>query len=191
MKDFFKTMFASAMGVFIALLALIMISFFVFTGIMASMIATAEREYKPKENTVLKIDLNGTISDRVIDNPFAALLGSSAVNELSLIDMKEAIKKAKDNDKIKGIYLDAGVLFSGTANTRTLRESLADFKESGKFIIAYGSNVSQPAYHLSSIADKVIINPEGMVDLHGLATNPLFYTGLFEKLGIQMELFKV
>ena len=191
MKDFFKTMFASAMGLFVALLLLGLISFFVLTGMIAAMFASAEREYKPKENTVLKIDLNGSISDRVIDNPFAALFGSSEVNELSMIDIKEAIKKAKSNDKIKGIYLEAGALSSGIANIRTLRESLADFKESGKFIIAYGSYVSQEAYYLSCMADKMILNPSGMLDLHGLATTRMFYTGLFEKLGIQMEVFKV
>ncbi len=191
MKDFFKTVFASAMGVFVALLILGMISFFVFAGIMASMVAASEREYKPENNTVLKIDLTGTLSDRTIENPFASLFGSSVENKLSLMDIKEAVKKAKENDNIKGIYLEAGMLSSGIANLQSLREALADFKESGKFIVAYGSNVSQGAYYLTSMADKMIVNPSGIVDLHGLATIPMFYTGLFEKLGVQMEVFKV
>ncbi len=131
---------------------------------------------------------------KCIDLPFPdinPLWGEQEIEQLSLIDIISSIEKAKENKNIKGIYLKSGILVAGTPSVEAIRKALINFKESGKFVVAYGGNYSQSAYYLSSIADKVILNPQGTVDLHGLAAVPMFYTGLLEKLGIQMEIFKV
>ena len=189
MKDFLKMMFASTLGVFIASFLFGLISIFFFIGIIAS--STSSQTYVPKKNSVLEINLSGTMSDRVIDNPFASFFSSDEIKELSMVDVISAIEKAKENKNIKGIYLKGELLYSGISSIEAIRKALIDFKESGKFVVAYGGTYSQGAYYLSSVADKVILNPQGMVDLHGLASMPMFYTGLLEKLGVKVEIFKV
>ncbi|MDR0231764.1 MAG: signal peptide peptidase SppA [Dysgonamonadaceae bacterium] len=188
MKDFFKMMFASIFGVFIASVIVGIISIITLIGILAS---SGSQTFVPKKNTVLKIDLSGVMSDRVVDNPFAALFGGKNTQQLSLVDVIASIEKAKENKNIKGIYLKGDLLVAGTSSVEAIRKALIDFKESEKFVVAYGGNCSQSAYYLLSVADKVILNPQGMVDLHGLAATPTYYVGLLEKLGIKMEIFKV
>ena len=189
MKEFFKMMFASIFGVFIAMFLIGIITTVTLIGIIAS--AGSGPTFIPKKNTVLEINLEGTMSDRVVENPFASLFGGKSTQQLSMVDIVSAIEKAKGNNNIKGIYLQGEILVAGTSSVDAIRKALTDFKESGKFVVAYGGNYSQPAYYLSSVADKVILNPMGAVDLHGLAAVPMFYTGLLEKLGIKMEIFKV
>lgn len=181
-------MFASILGVFIALFIIGIISTLTFVGIVAS---SSNQTYQPKKNTVLEINLNGVMSDRVIDNPFTNLFGGQDIQQLSMVDIISSIEKAKENKNIKGIYLTGGYLGAGTPSIEAIRKALIDFKESGKFVVAYGGDYSQGAYYLSSVADKIILNPMGTVDLHGLAAVPMYYTGLMEKLGIKMEVFKV
>ena len=188
MKDFFKMMFASTFGVFIALFIVGVISIITLIGVVAS---SGKQAYVPQKNSVLEINLNGAMSDRVVENPFASIFGENETQQLSMIDIISAIEKAKENKNIKGIYLKGGALSSGPSSIDAIRNALIDFKESGKFIIAYAGNYSQSAYYLSSVADKIILNPAGSVDLHGLAAVPMYYTGLLEKLGIKMEIFKV
>jgi len=188
MKDFFKMMFASIFGVFIASFIIGIISIITLIGILAS---SGSQTFVPKKNTVLKIDLSGVMSDRVVDNPFAALFGGKNTQQLSLVDVIASIEKAKENKNIKGIYLKGDLLIAGTSSVEAIRKALIDFKESEKFVVAYGGNCSQSAYYLLSVADKVILNPQGMVDLHGLAAVPSYYVGLLEKLGIKVEIFKV
>ena len=188
MKGFFKMMFASIFGVFIAIFIIGLISVLTLIGIVAG---SGNQTFHPKKNTVLEINLNGAMSDRVIENPFASLFGRQDFQQLSLVDIIASIEKAKENKNIKGIYLRGGVLVAGTPSVEAIREALTDFKKSGKFVVAYGGDYSQAAYYLSSVADKVILNPIGTVDLHGLAAVPTYYTGLLEKLGIKIEIFKV
>ncbi len=190
MKAFFKMVCASTLGFFIAIFVIGFIFILSLVGIVAS-IGTHTQAYLPQKNTVLQIDLKGSMNDRIIHNPFASLWRNPDLEQLSMIDIVSAIKKAKENNDIKGIYLKAELLFAGISSVEAVRNALIDFKESGKFVIAYGGNYSQSAYYLSSVADMVILNPQGTVDLHGLATVPMFYTGLMEKLGIKMEVFKV
>jgi len=188
MKDFFKMMFASIFGVFIAMFISGILSILLLVGIVASL---GSQTYQVKQNTVLEINLNGVMSDRVIENPFVSLFSKQDVQPLSLVDIIASIEKAKENKNIKGIYLKGEYLMAGTSSVEAIRKALTDFRESGKFVVAYGGNYSQQAYYLSSVADKVILNPIGTVDLRGLASVPMYYTGLMEKLGIQLEIFKV
>lgn len=181
-------MFASALGVFVAGGLMIIASIFVLIGIVTSLGTSSS--YTPKANTVFKIKLDGTLSDNVSENPFALLMGEEG-QSLSMKDLRAAIRTAKDNDNIRGIYLESGTLASGSANLKALREALTDFKESGKFVIAYADNYTQGNYYLCSIADKVFLNPQGIVGVMGLASQTLFYKGLLDKIGVQMQVFKV
>lgn len=147
--------------------------------------------YSLQDKTVLTLKLEGVLSDRVEPNPLLSLLGQDATDEIALDDILSAIGKAKENDKIKGIYIYAGMLQASSASLKEIRDCLADFKESGKFVVAYGDTYMQSCYYLSSVADKVIMNPIGNLDLHGLAAGPTFYKGLLDKLGIEMQIFKV
>ena len=138
------------------------------------------------------LKLEGILSDRVEEeNPLLALLGDNSNPALGLEDILSSIKKAKENDKIKGIYINAGAFSASSASLKEIRDELLDFKESGKFIVSYGDVYTQGCYYLASVADKVILNPQGNIDLHGLSASPMFYKGLLEKVGIEMQIFKV
>lgn len=148
-------------------------------------------KYNLKDNTVLTLKLEGTLSERVEPNSFLDLIGQNTDLEIGLDDILSSIKKAKENDNIKGIYINSGAFAASNASLKEIRDQLADFKESGKFIIAYADVYSQGCYYLSSVADKVIMNPQGNLDLHGLSSSPTFYKGLLDKIGIEMQIFKV
>lgn len=187
MKQFFKMMFASALGVLVAVILFSVFSVFALVGIVASMGKTT---YTPLANTVYKITLEGTLSDRTEENPFASFLGEEE-KTLSLKDLLYSIRQAKQQSNIKGIYLEAKYLEAGSASLEALRRALTDFKESGKFIIAYSDGYTQGCYYVCSVADKLFMNPQGILDIHGLASQTMFYTGLLDKLGIKMQIFKV
>jgi len=187
MKNFLKMLLASILGVLIVGIILFVLSIAVLAGIASSM--ENRSSFTLEKNTVLKVDLTGIINDRVEKNPFAFLFDNTKTYGLN--DIIAAIKKAKDNDKIKGIYLEAGLLRTGFASSQQIRDELLSFKESGKFIVAYGDNYSQNSYYIASVADKIFMNPEGIFIFQGLASNVQFEKGLFEKLGIQWQVFKV
>ncbi|MDR2953940.1 MAG: signal peptide peptidase SppA [Prevotella sp.] len=189
MKDFIKTLLASILGCFIVLglLSLIM-----FVSLAAMMSFNTEEKYTLKDNTVLTIKLEGVLYDRVEEeNPFLELLGYGSETKLGVENIVSSIKKAKENDKIKGIYINAGLLSASGASLKEIRDELIDFKESGKFIVTYGDTYTQGCYYLTSVSDKVILNPSGMIDIHGYAAAPTFYKGLLDKLGVEMQIFKV
>jgi protease-4 len=188
MKQFFKMMFASTLGVLVAIGVFFLVSTFAFMGIVASL--SSKPPYTPSANTVLKLSLNGSLADNAEDNPFAMLMGEIATS-LSLKDMLKSIKVAKDEPNIKGIYIESGAFSSGTANIDAIRRALLDFKESGKFVVAYADMYTQRGYYLSSVADKVYLNPGGILELTGLATQTTFYKGILKKAGIEMQIFKV
>jgi len=187
MKGFLKSLLASMLGCFIVL----GVFFFIFFISLAAMSLGSSDKFKLKENTVLTLKLEGTLSDRVQPNSLMDILGQNTENELGLDDILSSIKKAKENDKIKGIYINAGAFMAAPASLKEIRDQLVDFKESGKFVVAYGDVYTQGCYYLSSVADKVIMNPQGNLDLHGLSASPTFYKGLLEKIGIEMQIFKV
>jgi protease-4 len=192
MKDFLKTVVASALGVCIALTVL---STVLFTGILIlfiTLMAGTESAHAPilQENEVLKIELTGLLTDRSINDPLAWLAGKQAKQQ-TLTDILDAIRKAKEIPQIKGIYIkNSRLFFAGRSSLGAIRRALQDFKASGKFIIAYGDDYSQSCYYLSCAADRLLLNPQGMIDLNGLAAMPTFYKGLMDKLGVKMEIFK-
>lgn len=187
MKQFFKMMFASALGVCVAGFLLFCFFLFVLIGGAATMETPA---YTPKPHTVYKIALQGTLNDRVDENPLAELWGETE-KPLSLKNLLYSIEQAKENKNIKGIYLEAGSLSAGAASLQALRRALNDFKKSGKFLVAYGDNYTQGAYYVCSTADFVYMNPQGVLAIQGLASQTLFFTGLLDKIGVKMEIFKV
>lgn len=187
MKGFLKSLLASIVGCSIV----IGIFIFIFILIITAMSFGSSDKYNLKDNTVLTLKLEGTLSERVEPNSFLDLIGQNTDLEIGLDDILSSIKKAKENDNIKGIYINAGAFAASNASLKEIRDQLADFKESGKFIIAYADVYSQGCYYLSSVADKVIMNPQGNLDLHGLSSSPTFYKGLLDKIGIEMQIFKV
>lgn len=190
MKQFLKFTLASMLGVFVAL-ALI---FLILLGI-AGAVSSSEKSVTIKENSILKLSLEGTIQEQSIDNPFdftiPGLPMDTRIMNQGLDDILFAIKKAKTNDKIKGIYVISGTLQAGIATAEEIRNALIDFKKSGKFIVAYGEMMDQKEYYIVSVADKIIFNPEGMLNLHGLAATPVFYKGTLDKIGVKPEIFRV
>lgn len=185
MKSFFKTFFASTLGVLFATFILSMISIFV----LISMAASADTTYDVKKNTVFKLTLDGSINDKDQSSPFDALFGTSA--PMTEADIISSIKKAKENKNIKGIYLKSDILHASFANLEPIRKALIDFKESGKFIIAYGEIYQNETYMVASVADKVIFNPEGIFLFNGMGGVAEFKKNQYDLLGVQYQVFKV
>lgn len=190
MKQFLKFTFASMLGVIIAFTLL----FLILIGI-AGAISSSEKKVTIDENSILQIDLDGTVQEQSVDNPFnftiPGLPVDTKIGNQGLDDLLAAIRKAKSNDKIKGIYLVSGMLNAGMATAEEIRNALIDFKKSGKFIYAYGELMDQKEYYIASVADKIYFNPEGMLNFHGLASTPVFFKGTLEKIGIKPEIFRV
>ena len=186
MKDFFKFTFASMLGVVLAGVV------FTILGIvgMVGMVASSDTETMVKENSILILDLDGSLSERVQDNPLQSLLGEE-YQVYGLDDILSSIRKAKENENIKGIYLQAGIMNASFASLEEIRNALTDFKESGKFIVSYGDQYMQNMYYLASVADKVIVNPQGSITWQGLASQTIFFKDLLKKVGVEMEIFKV
>lgn len=138
----------------------------------------------------MMLDLNGVLSERSLDRPWEKILGDGSTS-IGLNDIIASIKKAKDNKDIKGIYIQATSLNGSFASYQEIRDALLDFKKSGKFIVAYSDMYTQGLYYLSSVADKVLLNPQGSIEWRGLATAITYYKGLLDKLGVEMQVFKV
>lgn len=189
MKQFLQFVLASIVG-FVIVSIFTFIMFFVMLG---ALMASSGEQPKVDDNSVLKISLSGTLVDQApAENPITALLGNNGATTTQGLDqLIDAIKVAKENDKIKGIYLEGGSLQSDFASNEELRRALLDFKKSKKWIIAYADSYSQGTYYIASVADRVLLNPSGMLDWHGIAQQTTFYTGLMEKLGIKAQVFKV
>lgn len=187
MKDFFKYTAATVVGIFI---------FMLITGVLGimcvvGMVASENSAKDVSDNTVLTLNLTGMLEERSEDD-FMAQLKGNTTGTIGLEDAIDAIKKAKANDKIKGIYIEAGMLSADSyASLQALRNTLLDFKKSGKWIVAYGDIYTQGTYYVASVADKIFLNPSGQIDWHGLAAQPMFYKDLLAKFGVKMQLAKV
>ncbi len=189
MKDFLKYTLATVVGIFLAGIVFTILGIISLVG----MVATSDTETKVKENSIFELQLDGTIEERSqAEDPFSKLLGAASTTTYGLDDILSSIKKAKNNDNIKGIYIEAGVTGgSSFATCEAIRRALVDFKESGKFIVAYSDNYGQDTYYLASVADKIFINPQGSLAWHGLSSQPIFYKELLDKIGVKMQVFKV
>ncbi|WP_314791310.1 signal peptide peptidase SppA [Tannerella forsythia] len=191
MKQFFKMMFASTLGFFVGLMLAGMIAIVFMIGMVAGLGSNSQAVYTPKaENSVFKIAFEGDIRELAEENPFTNLL-TGREPDLSLRDLLKSIRHAKEQESVKGIYLDMGVFSGGTASLDAVRRALMDFKESGKFIVAYADNYTQGGYYLASVADKIYLNPQGILGLTGLSSRTMFYKGLLQKIGVEMMVFKV
>lgn len=187
MKDFMKQAFATVLGIVIFTVAMGIIGVISILGMVASSDSTPQ----VKDNSVLVLDLSGTLQERSEEDVMAFLTGSGT-SALGVDDVVDAIEKAKNDEKVKGIYIEAGMLSpEGMSSIQTIRGKLADFKKSGKWIVAYGDQFTQATYWLCSVADKVIINPEGMVDWHGLCSEVMYWKDLMAKFNVKMQIAKV
>ena len=187
MKDFLKYMLAAIVGVCIVGVVFTIIGIMSVAGMVAS---SSGSETKVNDNSVFILNLSGSVEERSQPNPLSQLMGDD-FGTYGLDDILSSIKKAKDNEKIKGICLNAGAFSCSPASLEEVRNALVDFKESGKFIVAYGGNYLQNTYYLASVADKVAINPQGSLGWHGLATQTYFLKDLYDKIGIEMQVFRV
>lgn len=189
MKDFLKFTLASMTGIILSCIVLFVIGMVTLFGILSA----SETETVVKKNSVMMLDLNGTLVERTQENPLdmVSKLFKEDSNTYGLDDILSAIKKAKENEDIKGIYIQATSLGTSYASLQEIRNALLDFKKSGKFVVAYSDTYTQGLYYLSSAADKVLLNPKGMIEWRGLASAPVFYKDLLEKVGVEMQIFKV
>ena len=166
---------------------------FLFGLLMGDMMSTPKT--KLEENTIYRIDLKGTLVEQAgEENPFDALFAEmygQSTTTVGLSDLLSNIALAKDNDKVLGIYLKGGSLSAGPASAKAIRDALLDFKQSGKFVIAYADSYTQTNYYIASVADKIFFNPVGTLMWDGLTAQKEYYTRLFEKIGIEMQILKV
>ncbi len=177
------------MATLVGLFIFSFISFFIFAGIVSSL----EKQDIPqvKDNSVLYMKLNGILQERVVEDPLQEIFPSSGPRMQSLMDILEVLKNAKDDDRIKGIYMEHQMLRSGLASLQEIRDALIEFKSSGKFVYSYGEYISEGDYYLASVSDTIYLNPEGSLEFNGLSANVTFWKGLFEKLEIEPEIFRV
>ena len=186
MKDFIKSVLATMVGIF---------GFFIVMGVLTmmsiiGMVASSSAAQNVEENSVFVLNLSGAISDQGTDNPLSLFTGDDS-QSTGLNNILSAIKKAKTNDDIKGIYIEAGALMTNYATLQEIRNALADFRKSGKWIVAYGDYYTQGAYYVASVANKVYINPKGIVDWHGIGAQTMFYKDFMAKFGVKCEVVKV
>ena len=187
MKDFFKNVFATFVGLFLFVLVTLFLGFVCIFGMVLSSESTTEI----KNNSVLVINLSGPLNERTEENVITKFVGKTA-NETSLEDVLSGIEKAKADKNIKGIYLEAGVFVPNSyAALQEIRDALIDFKKSNKWIVAYGDSYTQGTYYLASVANDVYLNPQGMLDWHGLSTQRIYLKDMLAKFGVKVQVSKV
>ena len=187
MKDFLKYVLATVTGIILLTVIMGILATISMVGIAASSASST----KVEENSVFTLMLSGQLDERAEENPLGMLSGQISEN-VGLDDIISSIRKAKENEDIKGIYIEAGIFSSDSpASSHAIREALIDFKKSGKWIVAYADSYEQSSYYICSVADKIFLNPQGMVDWHGLGATPYFVKDLLAKLGIKVQLCKV
>ncbi|SEL58016.1 signal peptide peptidase SppA [Parapedobacter koreensis] len=191
MKSFFKYVLATVTGIILSVVLLFVVGLIIIGGIINSI--SADKDVVVPDNALLIIDLKYELTERTIPDPFDGIdvPGFVFTKNLGLDDILKRIKAAKDDDHIKGIYLDLSVISANFASLQEIRDALLDFKESGKFVVAYSELYTQRAYYLASTADRVYVNPEGTLDFRGLASQTMFLKGTFDKLGIETQVVKV
>lgn len=185
----------NVLAVIVGLFIFTILSSLLFFGIIGMIAASSETEVSVKANTVLHLDLNGRVLvERTAEDELAlGALGNPFGSEMNagLINLKKAILEAKTNENIKGIYLNTGLVLAGQASILELREALIDFKESGKFILTYDEAYTESGYFLASVADEIYLNPLGAIEFNGFSSEGIFLKGLFEKVGVKPEVFRV
>lgn len=184
MKDFFKNVFATMLGLFLFGIVMSFMGFMCLIGIIASSSSTTKIE----DNSVLVLKLDGSMTEQEEENMMNSLQG---ISSLSFEGTMKAIKKAKNNDKVAGIYLEAGQFGADLAQAEEIEKALLDFRKSGKWIIAYGENYSTLGYYLASTANKIYLNKDGMIEWSGIGGEKVYYKNLLAKVGIKFVTTKV
>ncbi len=184
MKDFFKNVFATMLGLFLFGIVMSFMGFMCLIGIIASSSSTTKIE----DNSVLVLKLDGSMTEQEEENMMNSLQG---ISSLSFEGTMKAIKKAKDNDKVAGIYLETGQFGADLAQAEEIEKALLDFRKSGKWIIAYGENYSTLGYYLASTANKIYLNKDGMIEWSGIGGEKVYYKNLLAKVGIKFVTTKV
>lgn len=189
--NFIKTLLASCLGSLLAMIAVIFILFSILIGAVSNL-SDDQAVEKISENSVLHLKLNGKFTELEVENPLQGLPIPGAEDaSIGLLSLKSALAHAKNDGAIQGIYLDVSFFQGGYAVAKEIRESILDFKKSGKWVIAYSEMYSEPSYYLASAANKVYLNPEGEIEFNGLAVEVSFFKRLFDKLEIKPEIFRV
>lgn len=193
MKQFWNIVLGSFVGVWIALMLFSVISFFMSFAFMGAMSMLGKSPTASiTDNSVLKLDLGCTVEERTSDDDFMSIFIDNETRKIGLDKILQAIDAAKNDDRIKGIYIECNGISAGTASLYEIRKALSDFKnESGKFIYAYGDNILQADYYLASVADSFYVNTIGSIDLRGLAVSIPFYKNLLDKIGVEMQIVRV
>ncbi|MBO4812099.1 MAG: signal peptide peptidase SppA [Prevotella sp.] len=189
MKDFFKYMLATICGIIVLTIIAFLLGALTFMG----MLSGGDSKVKAAENSVFVLKLNGTVSERADDaGPLAALISTAGVDALGLDDILKAIRLARDEENIKGIYIEGGAAtFDSPATAQQIRNALQDFKKSGKWVFAYADEMMQASYYISSVADSLFLNKTGMIDFKGMGAKGYYLTGLYEKLGVKYQAARV
>jgi len=190
MKQFFKFFLAVVLGGLVTVFLLFFLMFGMIAGVAS--FTSSDNDVKIKENTVLVIDIDGPVVERIKNDPFqeAIAVMQQIPSAYGLNDILKDIRKAKDDDNIAGIYLENGMINAGYATIEEIRNAIIDFKKSGKFVISFAPVYTQRSYYLASVADKIYLNPGGMLEFKGLYSQRIFYKGTLEKLGIDMQVIK-
>lgn len=185
MRQFIKFVFATFTGLFLFCF------FWILLFVIIAAAAGGEKKAKIEANSILKLDLNYAIPEQTTDDPFAGLsIGNMKPKKaIGLTEIRESINKAKNDENIKGIYLELGINDNGYATLEVIREALIDFRKSGKFVYAYGEVLSQKAYYLATAADKIYLNPNGGMELKGFGREITYFKNMFDKLGIEVQDF--
>ncbi len=185
MKEFLKYVSATIVATLIMLVVVVGLA----VACIASIISSSDAP-SVKSKSVLVINLSGTITEQAQDNTLSSFFGRET-NQTGLNDILSAIKKAALNDKIEGIYIEIGALSAGYTTLTELRNALLEFKTSGKWICSYGDNYTQGAYYVASVADKVCLNPQGSIDIHGVSSQVMYIKDMAEKFGVRFQIAKV
>lgn len=181
---FLRNVLATILGLFIFMF----LGIFLLVGIASS---GSDDTVEVSDNSVLFLPLQGIVSERTPDDPFQEIFPNRMPSYVGLMDILEVLEYAKDDEKIKGIYIEHGYLQGGFASLKEIRDALVDFKQSGKFIYAYGNYISEGDFYLGSVADELYVNPQGSLEFNGLSANISFFKGTLDKLEIEPEVFRV
>ncbi|MDQ8005850.1 MAG: signal peptide peptidase SppA [Pedobacter sp.] len=189
MKEFFKYVFATVVGIVISSVVIGILFFIVFVGMISSI--GSEKETVVKKNSVLYLNLDQIITERTPEDSFGSLFGSSSDKTIGFNDVIRALKKAETDEKIQAVYINVSAPNAGMATMLEVRNAIIDFKKSKKPVIAYSEIYTQGAYYLASAAGKVYLNPEGDLEFKGFNSNLIFFKGALEKLGIEAQIIRV
>ncbi|QJX47758.1 signal peptide peptidase SppA [Hymenobacter taeanensis] len=185
MRQFFKYVLATLTG----LVLFAGLGFLLLIGLIVGL-ASSDKEVTVASNSVLELTLDKPIGEREFDNPFSSLVGGQS-SSIGLDELKASIRRAKEDGDIKGIFLNLDLVQGGMASLEEVRHELLEFKKSGKFIVSYADAQSEKSFYLASVADKLYLNPQGTLEFNGLSSETMYYKNLFDKLGVQAQIFRV